>query len=194
MGFPRPLDEQEERIVKALIKNPRLSDNQVGKMTGVPVRTVSRKRDKLEDSGVLNYFAQVNMGPEGTARFGARHLYIVKFRLGLSQDKIIKELLEEPNIRTVFTEFIYESHIAEVEGHTALALIIEGKSDDEIANKFNGVMVPSLEKNHGKDSIDEIKTIRLSKPIRLFHNYLFFNNLVRGKMSASWPVDAIFVE
>ena len=63
MGLPRPLDEQEERIAKALIKNPRLSDNQIGKLTGVPVRTVSRKREKLEESGVLNYFAQVNMGP-----------------------------------------------------------------------------------------------------------------------------------
>ncbi|MFQ6134946.1 MAG: winged helix-turn-helix transcriptional regulator [Nitrososphaerales archaeon] len=190
----RKLDSQEVKIVKALVKNPRLSDNQIGKKTGVPIRTVNRKRKKMEEEGLLRYYTELHMGAEGTGRFNARHLYLVKFKMGISQSRIIKEVKEEPNVRTVFTDFIYESHIAEIEGHTALALIIEGGSDDEINTKFNEIMVPSLEKNHGKESIIEITTIRLGKPIRLFHNYLPMVNMVKGKINVIWADEAILAE
>ena len=53
----RCLDDQEKMIIKALIRDPRLSDNQVGKMTGVPPPTVRRKRLRLEEEGLLNYYA-----------------------------------------------------------------------------------------------------------------------------------------
>lgn len=190
----RPLDEQEKKIVKALIRNPRMSDNQVGRRTGVPIRTVSRKRKRLEEEGLISYHTALDMGPEGTGRFGARHLFLLKFRLGVSQDKIIKEVREEPNVRTVFTDFIYESHMAEIGGHTALVLMIEGSTNDEINTKFNEIMIPSLEKNHGKGCIIEILSIRLSKPIRLFHNYLPMVNMKNGIIKDNWNDSAIFVE
>ncbi|MEE9585885.1 MAG: Lrp/AsnC family transcriptional regulator [Nitrososphaerales archaeon] len=190
----RKLDTQEVKVVKALIRNPRLSDNQIGIKTGVPIRTVNRKRKKMEEEGFLKYYTELNMGADGTGRFNARHLYLVKFKMGISQSRIIKEVQEEPNVRTVFTDFIYESHIAEIEGHTALALIIEGRSDDEINTNFNEIMVPSLEKNHGKDSIVQITTIRLGKPIRVFHNYLPMVNLSKGRISDRWAEDAILAE
>jgi DNA-binding Lrp family transcriptional regulator len=190
----RKLDNQEVKIVKALIMNPRLSDNQIGLKTGVPIRTVNRKRKKMEEEDLLKYYTELNMGANGTARFIARHLYLVKFKLGISQNRIIKEVREEPNVRTVFTDLIYESHIAEIEGHTSLMLIIEGRSDEEINNNFNEIIVPSLEKNHGKDSIIKIITIRLGQPIRLFHNYLPMVNISKGKISKQWTENAILAE
>lgn len=190
----RKLDSQEVKIVKSLIRNPRLSDNQIGIRTGVPIRTVNRKRKIMEDEGLLNYYTELNMGSDGTGRYRARHLYLVKFKMGISQSRIIKEVKEEPNIRTVFTDFIYESHIAEIEGHTALALLIEGSSDDEINTKFNEIMVPSLEKNHGKDSIIEVTTIRLGRPIRVFHNYLPMVNISKGRIRDDWADEAILAE
>ena len=49
----RTLDEQEKAIVRRLIRDPRESDNGVGELTGVNVRTVSRKRQRLEQEGIL---------------------------------------------------------------------------------------------------------------------------------------------
>jgi len=187
------LDEYEARILRALVRNPRISDNGVARITGVPVRTVNRKRKRLEEEGLLSYYASLNMGQSGTGEFNARHLYLVRFRLGITQDQIIKEILEEPNIRTVFTDLIYESHIAEIDGHTALAMIMEGRSDDEINNNFNGKIIPSLKKNHGAGSIEEVSTIRLSHPIRLFHNYIPMVNMEKGFIRRDWPSEAIFV-
>ena len=47
------LDEQEQLIMRTLVRNPRSSDNRISALTGVPVRTVSRKRARLERDGVL---------------------------------------------------------------------------------------------------------------------------------------------
>ncbi len=187
------LDPQEERTLKALIRNPRLSDNSVARLTGVPVMTVNRKRKKMEEEGILRYYAVVNMGPEGTGRFGARHLYLIKFKLGLSQDELLGKVMEEPRLRTVFTEFIHESHIAEIDGHTSLALIMEGKDDDEINIVFNSRVIPSLKQNHGEDSIVQVSTMRLGRTIRLFHNYLPMVNMKGIEIAKEWGDEAIFV-
>ena len=190
----KKLDEQEEKIVKALIRNPRISDNQIGKMTKVPIRTVSRKRNALEKDGFINYYVNPNMGLEGTGRFGARHLHIIKFKLGIPKSQITKEVLEESNVKFHFAEHIYESHIAEVDGHAAIVMILEGRQEDDIVENFNKIIVPSLKKNHGEDSIVDIKTIRLSDPIRIFHNYIPMLNMENGKIKSDWNDELLFVE
>jgi len=189
----RQLDPQEEKIVKALIKDPRSSDNKIGKETRVPIRTVSRKRRRLEEEGLIQYFTNLSMDVDGTGRFGARHLYIIKFKIGVTREKIFNEIRHEPNVKTIFTELIWNSHLAEVDGHIALAMLIEGRNDAEIVESVQSRIIPSLRKNHGKDSIVGLSTIRLHEPIRLFHNYLPSVNMKNGKMAKDWPEHAIFV-
>jgi DNA-binding Lrp family transcriptional regulator len=189
----RVLDDQEKLIVKTLIRDPRLSDNQVGKLTAVPTPSVRRKRKKLEEEGLLSYFAALDMQESGTGTFGARHLYVIKFRIGITVKQLVEEIKNEPNVRTIFTDLIYESHIAEIEGRVALVMIIEGKNDADIVDNVQGKIVPSLRKNHGADSIEEISTIRLLSPVRIFHNYVPLVNMRQGVLSSEWPKDAIFV-
>jgi len=40
--------------------------------------------------------------------------------------QFIREINEENNVRTVFTEHIYQSFLAEVDGRVALVMILEG--------------------------------------------------------------------
>lgn len=194
MSQMRQLDEHEKKIITELIKDPRISDNQIGKNTKVPIRTVNRKRKILEEQGFLNYYTQLNMGNDGTGRFGARQLHIIKFRLGIPRSQIIKEIKEEKNVKNAYTRTIYESHIAEIDGHVALVMILEGKGDDDIVEEFNKVIVPALRKNHGDDAILEIQTIRLSDSIRIFHNYIPMINMEKGKLKKDWPNQLIFLE
>ncbi len=188
------LDDKDKTIIRALIKDPTVSDNRISKLTGIPVKTVNRRRKELEARDLISYHLNVNMGSSGTGRFGARHLYQIRFKLGFPQARLVKEIKEERNVRTVFTDYIYESHIAEVDGHTALVMIVEGQSDDEINEAFNSKIIPSLKKNHGEDAIVDVSTIRLSKPIRVFHNYIFMVNMEGGRMSKDWSANSIFVE
>lgn len=90
----RTIDEQEKLIIKALIRNPRSSDNQISKTTKVPVRTVYRKRKKLEEEGIIHYYLNINLDKSGIGKINARHLYLIKFKLGLSYTQLIKEINE----------------------------------------------------------------------------------------------------
>jgi DNA-binding Lrp family transcriptional regulator len=189
----RTFDEQERAILKALIRDPRQSDNYISKITGVPTPSVRRKRKRLEEDGLLSYFAAIDMQETGTGTFSARHLYIIKFRIGVTVKQIVDEIKSEPNVRSVFTDLIYESHIAEMDGRVALVMIIEGKNDADIIENVQGKIVPSLRKNHGPESIEEISTLRLLGPIRVFHNYVPLVNMHQGVVRDEWTDDAIFV-
>jgi len=189
----RVLDPQEVKIAKALIRNPRLSDNRLGEENDIPTRSVSRKRARMEREGLLRYFAEIDMSPHGTGYYQCRHLYIIKFRIGVTERQIREEVRTEPNVITVFTRTIYASHIAEIDGQVALVMIVDGASESDIVDRVHGEIVPSLRKNHGREAIEEIQTIRLLAPIRMLRNYLPDVNMQHGVMKSDWSSDAIFV-
>jgi DNA-binding Lrp family transcriptional regulator len=188
----RILDQQEKAIVRRLIRDPRESDNGIGELTGVNVRTVSRKRQRLEQEGILAYFANVDLSVNGAEQFNARHLYIIKFRVGITYKQLVDEIRMEPS-KTVFTERVYESHIAEIDGKVALLLYIDGDSDVDIVQRMHEEFIPSLLENHGKDSIEEISTMRLLSPVRVLRNYLPLANMQNGLLRPDWPDEAIYV-
>src|SRR6516164_8041710 len=182
----RILDQQEKAIVRRLIRDPRESDNGVGELTGVNVRTVSRKRQRLEQEGILAYFASVDLSVNGAGQFNARHLYIIKFSVGITYKQLVDDIRMEPS-RTVFTERVYESHIAEIDGKVALLLYIDGDSDVDIVQRMHEEFIPRLLENHGKDSIEEISTIRLLSPVRVLRNYLPLANMRNGLLILNGP-------
>ena len=189
----RDLDEQEHRIVAALVRNPRISDNRLGEENDIPVRTVSRKRSRLERDGLLRYFAEMDMSEEGTGHFSCRHLYIIQFRVGITVKQIQREVRNEPHVVTVFTRSIYASHIAEIDGRVALVMIVDGSNDADIVERFQEEIVPALHRTHGDDSIEGVETIRLLAPVRMLRNYLPSVNMENGKLKDDWDINSIFV-
>ncbi len=81
-----------------------------------------------------------------------------------------------------------------MDGHIALVMVVEGESDSDVSENVQGKIIPSLQKNHGEDSIIELRTIRLLDPIRRLHNYLPMVNMAEGFIKKDWPDEAIFVE
>ena len=189
----REFDTQERAIVKALIRNPRQSDNRISSTTGIPVRTVSRKRTRLEREGVVKYYAAVERHEDSTSPDSTQHMVIIKFRLGITRAQIVAEIRSEPNVANVFSELIRDSFIAETDGHIALIMVVEGQSDSDVADSVQGKIIPSLQKNHGDDSIDELRSVRLLGTIRREHNYLPMVNMQLGILRDDWPDEAIFV-
>ena len=189
----KELDEQERLIARALIRDPRESDNGIGELTGVNVRTVSRKRQRLEQEGILSYFAHLDLTASGTGQYNTRHLYIIKFRIGTTLRKIQEDIAREPFVRSIFTEFIFESHIAEIDGKIALLLFIDGESDTGIVTTMQEKLIPSLLRNHGPDSIEEISTMRILAPNRVLRNYVTNVNMKDGYLVKDWPDEAIYV-
>src|SRR4051812_27075241 len=189
----RLLDEQERLIVRQLIRDPRESDNGVGEATGVNVRTVGRKRQRLEQAGVLSYFTHVDLSSTGTGEYNTRHLYIIKFRIGVTYRQLLEDIKREPFVRSIFTEIIFESHIAEIDGKLAMLLFIDGASDTDIVQTVQEKLIPSLERNHGEGSIENVSTMRVLSPVRAMRNYILPVNIVNGYVRKDWPDDAIYV-
>ncbi len=189
----RLLDEQEEKIAKALIRNPRVSDNRLGEENDIPVRTVGRKRARMEGEGLLRYFTELDMSETGTGRFPCRHLYIVRFKMGVTVSDVAEGVGAEPKVVTVFTESVCESYIAEIDGYVALTMVVEGTSDADIVQRFQDRIIPSLHSNHGEDCIEDVSTIRLLSRVRLLRNYLPATNMEKGRIRPDWSVDSIFV-
>lgn len=190
---PRELDEQERKILRALIRDPRQSDTAIGESTGVHVRTVSRKRQKLEEEGILSYYANVDLSASGTGQYTTRHLYTIKFRIGITFKQLIEDIQREPAVRSVFTEVLFESHIAELDGKLAMLLFIDGEDDLDIVQTVQEKLIPSLRRNHGEDSIEEVSTMRILSPVRSMRNYVLPVNMRDGFIRPEWPDDAIYV-
>ena len=189
----RVLDEQEKAIVRHLIREPRESDNGIGERSGVNVRTVSRKRQRLEQEGVLAYFTHLDLSQTGAQQFNARHLYVIKFRIGITYRQLLDEIRQEPKDSTVFTERIFESHIAEMDGKVALLLFVDGHNDVDIVQRTHEELLPNLIRNHGPDCIETVSTMRLLAPVRVMRNYLPAVNMRAGYLLPDWPDEALYV-
>jgi DNA-binding Lrp family transcriptional regulator len=193
MNPPRQLDEQERLIVRALVRDPRESDNGIGETTGVNVRTVGRKRHRLEQAGILSYFTHLDLSARGTGQFNARHLYVIKFRIGVTYRQLLEDIQKEPFVRSSFTEIIFESHIAEIDGKLAMLLFIDGVDETDLVQTVHEKLIPSLLRNHGENSIEEINTMRVLAPVRQMRNYVLPVNMHAGYIKKDWPDEAIYV-
>ena len=189
----KQLDQQERLIVRQLIRDPRESDNGIGEITGVNVRTVGRKRQRLEHAGILSYFTHLDLSAHGTGEYNTRHLYIIKFRNGVTFNQLVEDIKREPFVRSIFTEIIFESHIAEIDGKLAMLLFIDGASETDIVQTVQEKLIPSLERNHGVGSIENVSTMRVLSPVRAMRNYILPVNIQHGYVRKDWPNEAIYV-
>jgi DNA-binding Lrp family transcriptional regulator len=190
----RILDEAEVKIVRELIRNPRASDNNISKRTKIPVMTVNRKRKLLEQERFLRYYTSVDKGEFGLHIFGAKQLYIIKFKIGITREKYLN-LMETDNKWRMFNcKYISLAYLGEKEGRLTLIIILDARDDAHLVEEFNGNIVPFLNQKLGKDAIEEVTTCSLSRLIRVHHNYLPYMNIENGKIKDSWPDDSIFVD
>ena len=193
MTSERPLDESERAILRTLVRDPRASDSAIASATGVSVRTVTRKRQRLEEDGILSYHAHVDLGEGGIGQFPTRHLYIIQFRNGITHAGLVADIQREPFVRSIFTEVIFESHIAEIDGKLAMLLFIDGASEKDIVECVQSHVIPSLLKNHGKDSVESVRTIRVLSAVRMLRNYILPVNMDKGYLKPDWPDEGIYV-
>jgi hypothetical protein len=147
---------------------------------------------RLEQEGILSYYTNVDLCSDGAKQFNARHLYIIKFRVGITYTQLIDEVRQSGD-QMVFAESIFESHIAEIDGKVALLLFVDGDSDLDIVRRIHEELIPILLKNHGEDSIEAVSTLRLLAPVRIMRNYQPLVNMNGGYLLPDWPSESIYV-
>lgn len=188
------LSETDVKIVKELIRDPRTSDNKLAKKTKIPVMTVNRKRKKMEEEGLIRYYTAFKHEEEGTGIFQARQLYIIKFKIGITRGGYLEKIEADKELLGFSAMHVAETYIGEKDGHLALMMIIDAKTEPQLIECFNGKIVPNIKKNFGEDAIQEVITVTLNIPIRMHHNYMPRFNMEKGRIRETWLDDWIFVE
>jgi len=190
----RTLDEIERKIIRELIRDPRASDNQIAKKTKVPVMTVNRRRKKLEKEKHIRYYTSIDKGEFGLNIFGAKMLYIIKFRIGITKKKYLEVMETDAKWRTFNSRYISLAYLGEKDGRLALMIILDAKNESHLVEEFNGKIVPFLQDKFGEGCIKETTTVSLNRLVRVHHNYMPYINIEEGKIKNDWPDDMIFVD
>ena len=194
MKDDRKLDESEIKIAKELIKDPRISDNQISKNTKVPVMTVNRKRKRLEKENLIRYFASLDTNELGTGTFKAKQLYIIKFKIGITRREYTEKMEGDKRFQAFNSIYISSSFLGEKDGHLAVIMIMNAETDSSLVDEFSGKIITHLKDKLGKDCIEEIITSKITNTVRIHHNYLPYINMENGVIKKEWPDDYIFVD
>jgi len=188
------LDQVEQKIVKELIRNTRASDSDISKKTGIPVMTVNRRRKKLEEKKLLRYYTSLDKGEFGMEIFGAKKLFIIQFKIGISKKEYIEKLEKDAKWRLLNSKYISFAYLGDSGGHLALIIGLDAINAEGMIEEFNAKIVPYLKNKLGKDCIRRVNTTSLTKLIRVHHNYMPAYNMEKGKIKKDWPDDLIFVD
>lgn len=190
----RQLDIQERTIIRALIRNPRASDNAIAKQTGVPVMSVNRKRKRLEEQELIRYYTELATDSEGIGIFDAMQLYVIKLRAGITKKDYMDKIESDAKFRVFNTKFISSSYLGEKDGQLALVIVLHAHNSMLLTDEFNGKIVPYLTTKFGDGAIQGIDTVPLTSQIRVLHNYLPALNMKKGTLGSEWPDEFIFVD
>ncbi len=188
----KKLDEQEKKILKELVVDPRLSDNKVSQRSGIPVKTVNRKRKKLEKNNIVSYMTCINNSEEGTGSFGSTAQFTVQLKYGVTRSAFFDGLMRA-GFSGLDIKHIRSAYIAEQGGRVAFILILESRAQEDLLEIFNSEIVPKLHLAAGHDCIMNTEIHYIHKEIISNHNYLPHINMMHGKIKPDWPKDNIFV-
>jgi len=186
-------DSQQKVIVRELIKDPRISDNKISKKTGIPLKTVNRKRKVLEEKGILNYLAYIEHGKPGTGQLKAKQLFIVFFKHGITRNAFLDEFLKIDSITHAQLKHVFEAHIGEANGRLALVLYLDSRQEEDLLEIYNVEIVPLLRERFGEDCIHSTQVITITSTAKLLRNYFPSLNLEKGKLKQDWPDQLIYV-
>lgn len=186
-------DEQEKKIIRELIRNPRLSDNEISRRTSIPVKTVNRKRKLLEKENIINYYTEINHTESGTGQLSALKMFIIELKHGITRAEFIEKSSSHAS-KKVNIKHIKLSFLGERNGHLTIATILESGHGKDLLEIFNADFVAELKHMFGEDAIYKTESFIVSTLVRTMHNYLPLINMKNGVMKEDWPKENIFVD
>ena len=187
------IDKKDMAIMGQLIKDPRLSDNQIAKRTSIPVKTVSRRRERLEKENVMQYMLNIDQKKIGDERKRAIHLFILTFRKGISKVMLAEKLGTIDEYSRIATKHIHSSHLAEKDSRVVLVLFVESREEEDLGEIMNIDLVPYFERRLGNGAIEDIEAYPIRKTLRVLHNYIPEGNMKKGILEKNWPESKLYI-
>lgn len=186
--------EKDKLILQELIKNPRASDKAIAQKTGIPIKTVNRRRKALEQKNAITYHAMVNNYATGTQRFNAINLYIFYFNFGITRDAIYKIISSDRFVANPVTKkHIMIDQVGEKDGRAIYSCFLVSRVQSDMIEILNAEILPIFEQILGQKPIFRIEEIKIYTMNKLLHNYLLNMNIDKGRIIESFPDSNLFV-
>ena len=165
------IEEKDKTIIRELIRNPRITDNQISKNTKIPVKTVNRRRKYLEESNTLGYMTFVNNFSNGTGRFNSIGLYTILFDYGITTEVIKRTITsKEYNENPIIIKHMMIDFVGEKEGMATYSFIITSRAHEDLVEILNADVVPLMKRYIGGNSIKRIEENPIRSINRTGHN------------------------
>jgi len=187
----KKFDDHEKKIIRELIRNPKISDNQIGRKSGIAVKTVNRKRKRIEERGLINYFCSVNHS--ATGELNSSMLVILSLKNGITRAALEDGLLRR-HVMAGAKKHTRHVYLGEDQGKTSIILLLEASEYKELTEVLNARIIPELRMNYGEDCLIDVKTFNLTTTVRRMHNYMPSVNMANGVLKPDWPSEDIFVD
>ena len=187
------LEEKDDKIVRELIRNPRISDNQIARNTGLPVKTVSRHRKRMEKAGLLLYMTKFNHFTRAVESDGAIQFVMVTLRRGLTKQAVYGKMDVIYHLPAFAQKHIRDSYIAERDGQVVLILLMESPKSTDIVEILNADLFPYLDQVFGTYAVHCCQTYPVAGNVSMLHNYVPAVNMQSGTISKDWPDSKIYV-
>lgn len=98
--FREYLDEHDYAIFRALNEDGRMSDTELAERVGLSRTAVRRRREKLQDEGVLDVLAVIVL-QEADLAYADVHLSIDRSASSAERDDLIRKIVDDPLVYAV---------------------------------------------------------------------------------------------
>lgn len=184
----------EKKIMKELVRNPRVSDKQISTKTKIPIKTVNRTRKKLENEGIVNYTTIINNFTTGTQIFNALDLFTFHFNLGITRMQIENLISSTSYVsNSIIKKHIMQDFSGEKNGRATYTALVASRAISDMVEIINAEIVPIMKKNLGADPIYKIEEAQVHKFNRFNQNYIPNVNMDKAKIKDSFPDENLFI-
>lgn len=168
------IDVKNEQIIRELVKDSRVSDVVIAQKTNIPVATVQKRRQSLEDKRIISTMTYVNHYVDGPQKTGGKALVILHLAKGISKVTFLHAFGNmERDKSEWFSRHVSSSSYGEQDGQVVWTLVVESRIQQDIVEILNADVYPMLKQYLGANALDSWKHIPLVGHLRLLHNYSF---------------------
>jgi DNA-binding Lrp family transcriptional regulator len=173
-------DTKEQRILKELILNPRASDNKISTITGIPAKTVQRKRKAMEQQHLVSYATYVNNYEYGTKRFNAKCMYTIYFNLGITKEQL-KAVINQKVFKAhpAVIKHILLDFIGEKDGMAVYTTILVSRASADMVEILNAEIIPLFHNILGHASVHRVEEITVRIFNKIGHNF-YIDSMFEG--------------
>ena len=189
----KKIGPKEKLILKELIKNPRVSDNKISKITKIPVKTVNRRRKYLEENNLVTYSTFVNNFSKGTDRFSATCMYGLHFKFGITKERIKGIILSDIYRKhPAIIKHIMFDFVGEKEGSVVYTIILVSRASADFIEILNAEIIPFFSNALKVDCIAKVEEMTIGFFNKTGHNnYAWW--VFSGEKQKGIPDDEIYV-